>query len=294
MTNILLGFHVLGAICFLVGGVAVGALQFNAIRQERPSQVYAYLRRAPFGAALVGTGALLTLGFGIALAEHKGLGLSPPWIQASLGLWVAAMVLGAFGGRTARHARHRAQQLAGEGDEPSAELRAMVAARGPLWASCASFLLLVAITVLMIWQPGATRYAVPGWVQAKISAYPPQFAYAPTRLPAGYSFSRYTVEPPGHFFISFRQPTVGTRVLIFTVTGKCPVLPLYNGYPEYDGRLRFGSAVAYTSHTRKAQTAWVCRGGAAIEAYSPVIHHVFDSLTSDELMTLVAYAEPLR
>src|SRR5207249_11711389 len=68
LTHVLLFFHLLGAFCFFAGGAVVGVLQLAAIRQERPSQVYAFLRFAPFGAALVGTGALLTLGFGIGLA----------------------------------------------------------------------------------------------------------------------------------------------------------------------------------------------------------------------------------
>ena len=74
-------------------------------------------------------------------------------IQAALGLWVAAMALGAYGGRTARRARHLAEKLAADGDAPSPELRAMVGARGPLYASYASFVLLLAIVVLMVWQP---------------------------------------------------------------------------------------------------------------------------------------------
>jgi hypothetical protein len=154
LTHVLLFFHLLGAVCFFAGGAVVGVLQFAAIRRERPSEVYGLLRLAPFGAALVGVGALLTLGFGIGLAEHEGLGLSPAWIQAALGLWVAAMVVGSFGGRTARHARHLAARLAAEGDEPSEELHALVAARVPLWASYASGLMLLAILALMVWQPG--------------------------------------------------------------------------------------------------------------------------------------------
>jgi uncharacterized membrane protein len=153
VTNFLLFFHLLGAFCFFAGGAVVGVLQLAAIRQERPSQVHAFLRLAPFGAALVGAGALLTLGFGIALAKHEGPGFSPAWIQAALGLWVAAMVLGALGGRTARRARHLAEQLASEGDAPSPELRALVSKRGPLWASYTSFALVLAIVVLMVWQP---------------------------------------------------------------------------------------------------------------------------------------------
>jgi uncharacterized membrane protein len=152
-TNVFLFLHLLGAFCFFAGGAVVGVLQNAAIRQERPSEIYAYLRLAPVGAALVGAGALLTLVFGIALAQHEGLGFSPAWIQAAFALWVVTMVLGAWGGRTARHARHLAEKLASEGDAPSPELRAMVAGRGPLWASYASFVLLLAIVALMVWQP---------------------------------------------------------------------------------------------------------------------------------------------
>jgi hypothetical protein len=63
------------------------------------------------------------------------------------------MVLGGYGSRTARRARHLAEQLAAEGDAPSVELRALVGARGPLWASFASGLMLLAILALMVWQP---------------------------------------------------------------------------------------------------------------------------------------------
>jgi uncharacterized membrane protein len=153
LTHVLLFFHLLGAVSFFAGGAVVGTLQLAAIRRERPSEVCALLRLAPVGAALVGLGALLTLGFGIALAEHEGLGFSPAWIQAALGLWVASMVVGGYGGRTARHARHLAERLAAVGDAPSPELRALVAAPLPLAASLASGLMLLAILALMVWQP---------------------------------------------------------------------------------------------------------------------------------------------
>jgi Predicted integral membrane protein (DUF2269) len=152
VTNILLFFHLLGAFCFFAGAAVAGTLQVAAIRRERPSEIHALLRLTRAGVALVGIGALLTLGFGIALAEHEGWGLSPAGIQAALGLWVASMALGGYGGRTARHARYLAERLAAEGDEPSAELRALVAARRPLWASYASGLLLLAIVGLMVWK----------------------------------------------------------------------------------------------------------------------------------------------
>ena len=153
LTHVLLFFHLLGAVSFFAGGALVGTLQLAAIRRRRPSEIHALLRLAPVGVALVGIGALFTLGFGIALAEHEGFGFSPAWIQAALGLWVASMALGGYGGRTARHARHLAERLAGEGDAPSPELRALVAARIPLWASLASGVMLLAILALMVWKP---------------------------------------------------------------------------------------------------------------------------------------------
>jgi uncharacterized membrane protein len=153
LSHWLLFWHLLGAFSFFAGAAVAGTLQLAAIRRERPSEILLLLRLTRVGVALVGIGAILTLGFGIALAEHLGYGLSPAWIQAALALWVASMALGGYGGRPARHARHLAERLAGEGDAPSAELRARVAARGPLWASATSSLLLLAVVVLMVWRP---------------------------------------------------------------------------------------------------------------------------------------------
>jgi hypothetical protein len=154
LTHVLLFFHLFGAISFFAGAAVAGTLQLAAIRRERPSEIHSLLRLTRVGVVLVGVGALFTLVFGIALVEHEGFGFSPAWIQAALGLWVAAMALGGYGGRTARHARHLAERLAAEGDAPSPELHSIVAARGPLWASYASGLMLFAILALMVWQPG--------------------------------------------------------------------------------------------------------------------------------------------
>ena len=150
----LLFFHLLGAFCFFAGATVAGTLQVGALRRERPSEILVLLRLTRVGVLLVLAGAALTLGFGMGLASHLGYGLTPGWIRASLGLWLASIVLGAIGGRTARHARHLAERLAAEGDEVSQELRALVAHRPSLWLSYASGLLLVAIVVLMVWRPG--------------------------------------------------------------------------------------------------------------------------------------------
>ena len=149
----LLVLHLLGAFALFAGAAVAGTLQLGAMRRDRPSEVLVLLQHSRVGVALVGVGALMTLGFGIALAEHLGYGLTPAWIQAALGLWVAAMVLGAAGGRTARHARYLAERLVDDGDAPSPELRALLGNRPALWASYASGAMIVAIVVLMVWRP---------------------------------------------------------------------------------------------------------------------------------------------
>ena len=152
--RLLLFFHLLGALCFFAGGAVAGTLQLGALRRERPSEILSLLRLTRVGVLLVLAGAALTLGFGIALARHDGYGLTPAWIRAALGLWLASVALGAVGGRTARRARYRAEELAAGADEPDAELRALVADRPSLVLSWLSGALLLAILALMVWRPG--------------------------------------------------------------------------------------------------------------------------------------------
>jgi uncharacterized membrane protein len=149
----LLFFHLLGAFCLFAGAAVAGTLQLGALRRERPSEILVLLRLTRFGVLLVLVGAVLTLGFGVGLASHLGYGLTPAWIRAALALWLASMVLGAIGGRTARKARYLAERLAAEGDDVSQELRSLVAHRPSLWLSAASSILVVAIVPLMVWRP---------------------------------------------------------------------------------------------------------------------------------------------
>jgi uncharacterized membrane protein len=149
----LLFFHLLGAFALVAGAAVAATLQLAAIRRERPSEILVLLRASRVGVALVAGGALLALAFGIALASESGYGFSPAWIRASLGLWVASVITGANGGRTARHARHLAERLAAQGDHVSEELRALVAHRPSLWLSYLSSILVGAIIVLMVWRP---------------------------------------------------------------------------------------------------------------------------------------------
>jgi uncharacterized membrane protein len=149
----LLFFHLLGAFALVAGAAVAGTLQVTALRRERPSEILVLLRATRVGVLLVSVGAVFTLGFGIALASNAGYGFSPAWIQAALGLWVASVVAGGIGGRTARHARHLAERLAAQGDGVSEELRALVGHRPSLWLSYLSSILIGAIIVLMVWRP---------------------------------------------------------------------------------------------------------------------------------------------
>jgi hypothetical protein len=149
----LLFFHLLGAVLFFSGAAVAGTLQLGAMRREKPSEILTLLRLTRVGVVIVVLGAFMTLGFGMALASHLGYGFTPAWIQAAFGLWVASVVLGAIGGRTAREARYRAEELAASGDQPDEGLRALVAHRPSLILSYISGLLLFVILVLMVWRP---------------------------------------------------------------------------------------------------------------------------------------------
>lgn len=152
-TQWLLGFHLVGAFLFVSGAVAVGTLHSLALRRERPSEIALLLGLTRPAVALVGAGSVLTIGFGIWLARHDGLSFGRAWISAALALWLASIVLGAIGGRSARHTRYLAERLAADGDRPSDELRR--ALHDPLARALntLSFLVLIAILGLMVWKP---------------------------------------------------------------------------------------------------------------------------------------------
>jgi uncharacterized membrane protein len=155
MTNALLFLHLVSAFLLVGGATVAGVVQTAALRRERPSEIAMLLKLARPGVLLVTVGALGTLVFGIALAEHEDIGLGTGWVSAALALWVAMMLLGGIGGRSARHARELAERLAAEGDAQSEELRSLVSHRPSILLSYASTAAIVAIIVLMVWKPGS-------------------------------------------------------------------------------------------------------------------------------------------
>lgn len=151
----LLGFHLVGAFLFVSGAVAVGALHTLATRREKPSEIAFLLRLTRPAVAIVGVGALLTLALGAWLVHEQGWSWGDAWISTALLLWIAAVVLGGIGGRSARQARYLAERLAADGDEPSDELdRALLDPVARL-LNYGSFLAVGAVLAVMVWKPGA-------------------------------------------------------------------------------------------------------------------------------------------
>ncbi|MEX2583980.1 MAG: DUF2269 family protein [Gemmatimonadota bacterium] len=155
MTSYELGLlvHLLGVLLFF-GGALVAGIGFEvARRQDRPSEVALLLGVTRIGALLVVVGAVLVLGGGLWLAGQLDQ-FDEPWLLVSLGLFVFSLILGALGGQRPKRARRLAAQLAGEGDEMTADLRRLLDDRFSLAANYASSGLVLVILVLMVWQPG--------------------------------------------------------------------------------------------------------------------------------------------
>lgn len=150
----LLGFHVLGSFLFVSGAVVAGILQTAAMGRERPSEVALLLKLTLAGVVVLGIGALTSLGLGIWLVAHLPYyEIGDGWIVAALALWVVSGILGQLGGMRAEKARHLAERLAREGNQPSAALKRAVADPVALALNYASFVTVLAILGLMIWKP---------------------------------------------------------------------------------------------------------------------------------------------
>jgi uncharacterized membrane protein len=147
--------HLLGAFLFVSGTVVAGVAFEAGRRRSTPREIALLLGLARIGAALVGVGMLAVLAFGLWLVHLGHWGYGSGWIEAAVALFVAAVVLGGFGGQTPKRARQLATSLASEGQPVNNELRSLLANRTALLANYASALMMVAILVLMVWKPGA-------------------------------------------------------------------------------------------------------------------------------------------
>jgi uncharacterized membrane protein len=155
VSSVALFFHLLGAFLLVAGTVVAGTAFEAARRRELPSEIALLLGLARVGALLVMTGMLLVLGFGLWLVDLEGWGYGAGWIDAALGLFAAALVLGAIGGQAPKRARRFASELAASDAPATDELRSRLNDRPALLANYLSALLVSAILVLMVWKPGS-------------------------------------------------------------------------------------------------------------------------------------------
>lgn len=151
----LLLVHLLGAFAFLSGSIVAGILHAAAMRRERPSEIALLLGLTRPAVAVVAVGSLVVLVFGIWLAYDAGYGVSEGWIVAAFVLWALSGALGGPAGKSLRRARELAERLAADGNHPNEELSRAVCDRRVLVLNYASFLLVVAILMLMVFKPGA-------------------------------------------------------------------------------------------------------------------------------------------
>jgi uncharacterized membrane protein len=146
-------FHLLGALLFVAGIILAGVAFEAARRRQRPADIALLLGLTRVGVVLVGIGALLVLGFGLWLVHLGGFGYGAGWVDAAIALTLAALVLGAIGGRRPKQARQLATCLAGEDAPASAELRALLNDPLSLAANYTSAAAVLAILVLMVFKP---------------------------------------------------------------------------------------------------------------------------------------------
>jgi uncharacterized membrane protein len=151
----LLFFHVTGAFMVVGGAVMAGIFNVSALRRDRPSEVVVLFRLTRLAVRSITVGMVVTLGFGLWLVSDADYGWGETWIVLALILWFVANALGGIGGRRDIRTREFAEQLAAQGDQPSAELQARLRDPVALALSWGSGIVVLGILALMIWKPGA-------------------------------------------------------------------------------------------------------------------------------------------
>lgn len=151
--NIALVLHLFGVLAFVAGIVLAGVAFEVARRRPRPSEIALLLSLTRFGVVLVAIGTLLIAAFGLWLVHLGRWGYGSGWVDASIGLYVAALVLGGLGGQRPKQARHLATRLA-ERDAPvNDELRALLDDPVSRAENYGSLALIIGVVVLMVVKP---------------------------------------------------------------------------------------------------------------------------------------------
>jgi uncharacterized membrane protein len=154
----LLFLHVAAAFALVAALVVFWIVAVTARNVDRPNDSLRNFRLAKPANVLVIAGTVGTLIFGVWLSiEVDGYELWDGWILAAFVLWALSAVTGQQGGKTYANAAKLAERLAaeGRGEEPNAELRALLQDRRAMWLSIVSSLAVLVLLVDMIYKPGA-------------------------------------------------------------------------------------------------------------------------------------------
>lgn len=151
--NVALVGHLLGALTFVAGIVLAGAAFEAARRRQRPAEIALLLGLTRIGVLLVASGTLLIAIFGFWLVHLGHWGYGSGWVDASIGMYLLALLLGGLGGQRPKQARRLAAQLADAGASVSDELRALLDDRISLAENYGSLALIGVIVAFMVFKP---------------------------------------------------------------------------------------------------------------------------------------------
>lgn len=151
--DLALVLHLLGAITFTAGIVLAGVAFEAARRRRQPAEIALLLSVTRIGVLLVGVGTLLIAAFGLWLVHLGSWGYGSGWVDTSIGLYLAALALGGFGGQRPKQARKLASALAEQRAPVTDELRTLLDDPVSLASNYLSLALVVAIVVIMVVKP---------------------------------------------------------------------------------------------------------------------------------------------
>jgi uncharacterized membrane protein len=147
-----LALHLLGVLVFFAGIVLAGVAFEAARRRREPAEIALLLGLTRIGVLLVAGGGALAGALGLWLVHLGGWGYGSAWVDASIGLYVFALVLGALGGQRPKQARKLATRLATEGAPSNRELVRLLEDRRSRAANYASLGAVLGIVALMVFK----------------------------------------------------------------------------------------------------------------------------------------------
>ena len=151
--NVALVLHLLGAITFVAGIVVAGVAFEAARRRPQPADIALLLSITRFGVLLVAVGTVLIGAFGLWLVQLGSWGYGSGWVDTSIGVFLAALALGGFGGQRPKQARRLATDLSERQAPVNRELRALLDDPVSRAANYASLVMILTIVVIMVFKP---------------------------------------------------------------------------------------------------------------------------------------------